>query len=50
MQHQVITRAMQHLRVWELTWWEIGNVLNRIVIFIAGGQDEDVYLQGMLIR
>ena len=41
-QRQVISRATQNLRAWELTWEEIGDVLKIIVIFIAGGQDDDV--------
>ena len=40
-QHQVITRAAQHSRVWELTWEEI---FEAIFMFIAGGQDNDVNL------
>ena len=43
-QRQVISRATQNLRAWELTWEEIGDVLKIIVIFIAGGQDDDVDL------
>ena len=43
-QHQVISRAAQHSRTWELTWWEIGDVLDNIALFIAGGQDNGVDL------
>ena len=44
-QHQVISRAV-HLRIWELTWEEIGNILGIIVVYIVGGQDVDVDLSG----
>ena len=43
-QHQVISRETQNSRVWELTWWEIGDVLGRIAVFIGGAQDSDVDL------
>ena len=43
-QHQVISSAAQHSRTWELTWREIGDVLDNIALFIAGGQDNDVNL------
>ena len=45
MQHQVIPRVA-HLRIWELTWEEIGNVLGIIAVYIVGGQDVDVDLSG----
>ena len=40
-QHQ----PTQHLRAWELTWREIGEGLETIVVFIAGGQDGNVDLR-----
>ena len=44
-QRQVITRAAQHSRAWKLTMEEIINVLERIVKYIAGGQDGNVDLR-----
>ena len=43
-QHQVISREMRCSRAWELSWEAIGEGLERIVIFIAGGQDGKVDL------
>ena len=44
MQHQVISRETPRSRAWEFTWEAIGEGLERIVIFIAGGQDANVDL------
>ena len=43
-QHQDISSTTQNSRAWELTWWEFVDGLERIVVFIAGGQDGNVYL------
>ena len=43
-QHQVISGETQRSRAGELTWEAISNVLERIVIFIAGDQDRNVDL------
>ena len=43
-QHQVISREMRLSRAWELTWEEIGEGLEVIFHFIAGGRDSDVDL------
>ena len=43
-QHQVISGEPQRSRAGELTWEAISNVLERIVIFIAGDQDRNVDL------
>ena len=45
-QHQGISRATQHSRVWELSWEGIGRSLKLIVVYIVGDQDEDVDLSG----
>ena len=43
-QHQVISGETRRSRAWEFTWEAIGKGLERIVIFIAGGQDGKVDL------
>ena len=43
-QHQVTSGETRRSRAWEFTWEAIGKGLERIVIFIAGGQDGDVDL------
>ena len=43
-QDQVISRARQHSRTWELTWEEVRDVLKRIAEFIGGFQDITVDL------
>ena len=47
-QHQDISKstATQHLRVWEFTWEAISNDFETIFIFIVGGQDKNVDLNG----
>ena len=44
-QHQDESTTTQHSRAWELTWEEIGEGLEVIFYFIAGGQDRDVDLR-----
>ena len=39
------SRAKQHSRAWELTWGEIGDVLERIAVFVGGLQDKGVNLR-----
>ena len=43
-QHQVISTEIRRSRAWEFTWEAIGEGLERIVMFIAGGQDDGVDL------